>query len=188
MILYPTETIYALGVNVLDEAAVRELRELKGRGADKKGESWLVRDITDIERFGILSPRARAIATRFLPGPLTLVLEAKDTVPEYRRHQDGEVSFRISPDLVAQEVINRFMETYDAPLSCTSANVSGLPTLPTPEEILIQFNEKAELIDEVVDDGPRQGVASTVVKVVGDDVQILREGAIPASVLLEARE
>ena len=178
MILYPTETIYALGVNALDETAVAELFKVKGR-ADGKAVSWLVRTIDDVERYGELSPRARRIAERFLPGPLTLVLEPKSTVPRYRR-DTGEVSFRISPDPIAQEVIADFMAQHDAPLTCTSANKSGEPTESTPEAILRQLGEMSALVDTVVDDGPRSGIASTVVKVVGDTVEIIRVGAIPA--------
>jgi len=179
MILYPTETIYALGVNALDETAVAELFKVKGR-ADGKAVSWLVRTIDDVERYGVLSPRARRIAECFLPGPLTLVVPARAEVSRSVTASDGTISFRISPDPIAQEVIADFMAQHDAPLTCTSANKSGEPTESTPEAILRQLGEMATLVDTVVDDGPRSGIASTVVKVVGDTVEIIRVGAIPA--------
>lgn len=186
MILYPTETIYALGVNALDRSELLRLYELKGR-EEGKSVSWLVRDTSDIAHYGVLTPTATKIAKRFLPGPLTLVLKANDVVPEQFRGIDGTVSFRISSDKVAQAVVKKYMDMYKAPLTCTSANVSGMETKNTPEEILMQFGEKAEMIDDVVDDGPRAGVSSTVIKVIGDQIEILREGAISRVALEEAK-
>lgn len=187
MILYPTETIYGLGVNALNEAAVFALEQFKG---DRSGKfvSWLVRDVKDIAYYGELSPVAAKIAEQFLPGSLTLVLRPKDTVPNYRR-QTGEVSFRIAPDPVSQQLIAEFMAEHRAPLTATSANVSGQPTESTPQAILEQFKAHGRdlsLIERVIDDGPRSGLGSTVVRVFDDTVEILREGAVPAHAILEA--
>lgn len=180
MILYPTETLYALGVNALDESEIAKLFQLKGREKTKV-VSWLVRDIEDIAHYGELAPLAHILAETFLPGPMTLVLRAKDIVPVDLRGPEGTVSFRISPDPVAQKVIADFMAEHDAPLTCTSANVSGQPTLPTPQEIMEQFkeyNRPYSTVNRTIDDGPRTGAPSTVVRVIGETVEILRAGAI----------
>lgn len=177
MILYPTETLYALGVNALLESEHEKLFELKER-EQGKSSSWLVRSIDDMERYAEVSPLARTIADHFLPGEVTLILPAKDTVPLFRRGTENEVSFRISGDFKAQALIADFMEKHNAPLTCTSANVSGSPTLSTPGEILQQFGPKAYMIDEIIDDGPRKGLATTVVRVIGDTYTVLREGEI----------
>jgi L-threonylcarbamoyladenylate synthase len=177
MILYPTETLYALGVNALDQDAQKQLYALKGRDASKPA-SWLVRTLEDIERYAAVGEVAAKIAERFLPGRLTLILRALPIVPEFRRKLDNEVSFRISADPYAQEVIEAFMAEHNAPLTCTSANVSGLATLGTVGEILQQFGEKAGMIDTIVDGGPRKGLASTVVRVVDEEITVLREGDI----------
>ncbi len=177
MILYPTETLYALGVNALLEAECQKLFELKERESGK-ASSWLVRNLQDIERYAELPAMARTIAKHFLPGQLTLVLAIKKEVPNEAVAPDRTVGFRISADPKAQELINNFMEKYDAPLTCTSANVSGSPTLSTPGEILQQFGPRANMIDEIIDDGPRKGLASTVVRVMGDTYSVLREGEI----------
>lgn len=169
MILYPTETIYGLGVNALAASELEQLCALKGRDADK-GVSWLVRDVADIERWGVVSERAAAIAKRWLPGSLTLVVPARDNVPLELQGPDGTVSFRISPDPVAQQLIAEFMAEHDAPLTCTSANVSGERPQSTAEAVLDQFRDHgrdADLIDRVIDDGPREGTPSTVVRVIG---------------------
>lgn len=177
MILYPTETLYALGVNALDETEWQKLFELKERESSK-ATSWLVRNIADIAQYAELSEVAAKIAEQFLPGQLTLVLKVTDSVPKAVVAADGTVGFRVSRDPKAQEVIADFMTEHNAPLTCTSANVSGAPTLPTPSEILQQFGPKANLIDEIIDDGPRKGLATTVVRVTGEQVDVLREGEV----------
>ncbi len=177
MILYPTETLYALGVNALDFDALLKLHELKERDLSKVG-SWLVRDMDDVRYYAEVTPMVEKIAAHFLPGSLTLVLKAKDTVPDFRRKYSNEVSFRISSDPIAQTLIEEFMKENDAPLTCTSANVSGAPTLPTVGEIQQQFGKNFPMITKIIDDGPRKGLASTIVKVIDDEVVILREGDI----------
>lgn len=177
MILYPTETIYALGVNALDDTELAGLFALKGRD-ERQTVSWLVRNLDDILYYAELSPTARRVAERFLPGQLTLVLPAKSTVPASRAASDQTVGFRISSDLIAQNIIADFMGKYNAPLTCTSANVSGLSTLAIPEAILKQFGDTAKAVDGVYDDGPRAGIASTVVRIIDDEVTVLRIGSI----------
>jgi len=113
-----------------------------------------------------------------------LVLKVWDEVPRQLLAFDGTLGFRISPDKIAQKVIEDFMLKHMAPLTCTSANLSGLPTLPTVPEILKQFGEKAEQINKIYDDGSRSGTSSTVVKVIDNTIEILREGAISKEELL----
>ena len=180
MILYPTETIYGLGVNALDQVAVESLFALKGRDAAKSA-SWLVRDVADIERFAELSYVARLFVEQYLPGPLTLVLPSKQKYSKYSREADGTLSFRISSDRQARKLIERFMAEHNAPLTCTSANASGLPPQPTPDQIIAQLQQAGQdtsVITQIIDDGPRQGEASTVVRVIGDEVTVLRQGSV----------
>ena len=177
MILYPTETLYALGVNALDETELAKLFDLKER-EEGKVVSWLVRDVADIKKYAEFPEKAVKIAEQFLPGQLTLVLKVRDSIPNTLVASDRTVGFRISSDSIAQKVIADFMDEHDAPLTCTSANVSGAPTFSTPDEIRQQFGAKASMITEIIDDGPRKGLASTVVRVIGDEVTVLREGEI----------
>lgn len=179
MILYPTETIYGLGAHALDEAAVAELFAFKGRAAAKSA-SWLVRDVSDIERFAIVSDRARQVIDQHLPGPVTIVLPARSDMRHYSLEADGTLSFRISSDPVAQQLIADFMAEHNAPLTCTSANVSGLEPQSTTEAIIEQFQAAGRDVSTltIVDDGPRARAASTVVRIIGDTVEVLRQGAV----------
>ena len=178
IILYPTETIYGLGVNAFDETARAALAALKGR---KAGQivSLLVRDRADIERYAVVTPQASKLIDTYLPGSLTIGLEPLNSVPQWFRVLQPLISFRISPDPVAKSLIAEYMnKNGGVPLTCTSANVHGLPALATPEAILRQFGDRADMITNVVDDGPREGVSSTVVECVAGAVTIIREGAI----------
>lgn len=180
MILYPTETVYGIGVDVFDEQSLTQLFVSKGRD-ERKTVSWLVRDIEDVARYAEVSTLTHRIAETFLPGPLTVVLPAKDIVPQNLRAEDGTVGFRISSDVVAQKVIAEHWQKHATPLTCTSANVSGLPTLSTPEEIIEQFTLHSPQFagfTTVYDDGPRKAPASTIVRVVDDTLTIIRPGSI----------
>lgn len=177
MILYPTETLYAIGVNALDPRELLKLYKLKERD-QRKAVSWLVRSVEDIAQFAYITPFAELIAKTFLPGSLTLVLKAHENISKEVLAEDGTIAFRISTDPIAEDLIAKFMKEENAPLTCTSANVSGAPTLGTPGEILQQFGPNARLVDRVIDDGPRKGLASTIVRCVGEEVTILREGDI----------
>jgi len=184
IILYPTETLYALGVSALDADQLHSLFLLKGRNKSQTA-SWLVRDIDDIHTYAELSETALKIAEYFLPGPLTLVLPAKDTVPDERLAPDKTIGIRISSDPIAHQLVCEFMLEHNAPLTCTSANVHGAPVFPTTGEILQQFGEKAQRIGEIIDDGPRKSLASTVVRIIDDEVTLLREGSISEKEIMQ---
>lgn len=178
IILYPTETLYGLGVNAFSETDWNQLCTLKGR-SEKQTASWLVRSLDDIDRLAVLTKQARYLANSYLPGPLTLVLHAREAVPHYCRAVDGTVSFRISSDSVAKNLIHDYMEKSGGiPLTSTSANLHGQKTFSTVTEILDQFGEKRKMITRVYDDGPRAGCASTVVRCVDEEVVVLRQGII----------
>lgn len=173
VILYPTETVYALGVNPFNEFAWRQMCDVKGR-PDRKPCSWLVKDVEAIRKFAVIPDYAEEIMEKYLPGPLTIIFKAKEVVPVYAQAADGTVSFRVSSDEVARKLVSEL----DYPLTCTSANLHRAETLSTPEEILLQLGQESALVTTVYDDGPRTGSPSTVVRCVGESLEILRQGAI----------
>ena len=176
IILYPTETVYGLGVNPLEPGALEVLNELKGRDEGKYA-SWLVASVSDIEKYAVLSETAKAIAKMWLPGPLTLVLPARPEIDEALLGPMRTISFRISTDPITQTLAEELAH----PLTCTSANVSGMTPENTPDAILEQFGESAAKITKIIDGGERSGEPSTVVRVIDDTIEVIREGAIPAS-------
>jgi L-threonylcarbamoyladenylate synthase len=177
IILYPTETVYALGVNPFDREAWDALCELKGRHGDQTA-SWLVPSIEDIAFYAEVTPEAKKLIEQYMPGPFTIVLKANSFIPRSMQALDGTVSFRVSSDPVAQQMIEDYMAINNVPLTCTSANVHGQPTMITPQIIAEQFGDKVHMITKIIDDGPRLGTPSTIVRCVDDTVSVLRQGSI----------
>ncbi len=177
IILYPTETVYALGVNPFDRVAWRDLCELKGRQGHQTA-SWLLPSVQDIALYAKITPKAQELIDQYMPGPFTIVLKARDYLPREVLALDGTVSFRVSSDPVTQELISDYMATHNAPLTCTSANKHGQPTMVNPQSIATQFGDKVQMISKIIDDGPRVGQPSTIVRCVDDVVTVLRKGSI----------
>ncbi len=169
LVAFPTETVYGIAVAATDPAAVERLYALKDRPRDKP-MSMMVAGMEPVrERCPEIPPKALQLMKRFWPGSLTLVLPTQ--------HEDGTeaglIGFRYPSHPLAQGLV----EAAGVPLLVPSANLSGKPPATTAEEVLTQFPDQLDL---VIDGGPSEkGLASTVVKVEGDDVTVLREGAIP---------
>jgi L-threonylcarbamoyladenylate synthase len=177
IILYPTETVYALGVNPFDRQAWHDLCELKGRHGYQTA-SWLLPSVEDIAFYAKVTPKAQDLIDQYMPGPFTIVLAAKDYLPRELQALDGTISFRVSSDPVTQEFVTEYMATRNAPITCTSANLHGQPTMITPQSIADQFGDKVQMITKIIDDGPRAGRPSTIVRCVDDVVTVLRHGSI----------
>lgn len=178
VVLYPTDTLYGLGVAHDNPDALARLRTLKARDP-KKPISLIVHSHDALHEYAVLSEGARVLAERHLPGALTLVLPARSHVP-----QDfimyGGVGLRIPDDSFTALLSQKLGKPYTA----TSANISGLPTHEDPMSIVIAFGPRTELIDLVIDGGPRAGgVGSTVVRYTDEAPQILREGRISREAL-----
>jgi len=171
VVAFPTETVYGLGARADDEAAVERIYRLKGRPREKQ----LAILIPSVEAAGghaaPLCPDAGALAERFWPGPLTLV------VPN---GTGGQVGLRC-PDC---EVTRQMLVLAAVPVVAPSANLSGQPPAVSAEEVLRVFQDK---IEAVLDGGPaRLGVSSTVVRVCEGGIEILRQGALTEEEILAA--
>jgi tRNA threonylcarbamoyl adenosine modification protein (Sua5/YciO/YrdC/YwlC family) len=162
LVVLPTETVYGLAADPRLEAAVDALYRAKQR-PDDKPVALLASGIEPFEQAGVrFSPGARRLAGRYWPGPLTMVLPGP-----------GEaVGCRI-PD---HPVTLALLSAYGHPLAVTSANRSGEPAAVTAAEALDALGSEVAV---VVDSGASMGkVPSTVVEVRGDELKVLREGAI----------
>jgi L-threonylcarbamoyladenylate synthase len=182
--LYPTDTVFGLGVDATDERAVRELKELKGR-PEGKPISIIVSSLEMLEEYAEISPLARKLIERYWPGKLTLVLKVKRGVvlPYAITGDTDTVGVRMPDNEIALGLVRKIGK----PLTTTSANVAGEPTLSTVPEILAQFGEKVTHI--VHEEGwPKtlpESLPSTVIDATGGELLVLREGAIPVSELKE---
>ena len=173
--LYPTDTLYGLGVRATDSQAILRLKELKGSD-ETKHFSIVVFDIEMMREYAEVTPLAQKLIKKFLPGKLTLILCAK---PRLRTSgivaEDGSIGVRIPDHPVPLELVKKL----GVPITATSANVSGMKTEKTVDKILKQFGERASWIDEVIDGGELSASEpSAVVDARGDTPIIIREGAI----------
>ncbi|MBP9816518.1 MAG: threonylcarbamoyl-AMP synthase [Candidatus Pacebacteria bacterium] len=174
IVIYPTDTLYGIGVNALDESALAKLRRLKVR-EQKKPMSILVPSVEHISRYGHMTDAAKEIAERHLPGGLTLILPATEHAPRDITLNDA-IGIRVPGDAFSLALA----EMFDGPVTATSANRAGLTTPSDIRSILEHFGPDIEHLSIVVDGGERSGgTPSTVISFVhGDIPRILREGVI----------
>ncbi|MBP7741390.1 MAG: threonylcarbamoyl-AMP synthase [Candidatus Pacebacteria bacterium] len=173
IVLYPTDTLYGLGVDIQNTGALERLRALKGRER-RKPVSVVVATIEELHAHAHLHEGADALVRKHLPGALTLVVKARSHIPE-EVTLNGAVGMRIPNDSFVQALAQAF----NKPFTATSANLSGHTPRSTPMDIIVAMGPRTELIDLVVDDGPREGgQASTVVLYTGDVPLVLRDGAL----------
>jgi len=173
--LYPTDTVYGLGADATDASAVSRLQELKGRD-DIKPISIVVADIAMLEKYAVVTPLAKRLIDTFLPGKLTLVMEAKPgMLPDRITGGTGTVGVRIPDHPVPLSLVRES----GRPITATSANVAGMRTESTPQKILAQFGDRASLIGRVIDEGELPpSLPSTVVDARGESAVVLRPGAV----------
>ena len=181
LVALPTETVYGLGADGLNEAAVARIFEAKGRPQDNpliihiSEPSELDKDCHDIP------PAAWALAERFWPGPLTMVLPVKPIVPPRTTAGLDTVAVRCPQTPITREII-RLAGT---PIAAPSANLSGTPSTTTAQHVLHDYGADGPLA-AIVDAGPcRVGVESTIVSLVGERPRLLRPGGVGPEALRE---
>jgi L-threonylcarbamoyladenylate synthase len=180
VIAFPTETLYGLGADALNSAAVDKVFQLKGR--DSANPFPVL--VADREMLGILvgevSPLAERLIADFWPGPLTLVLPARKDIPKQLLNLTGSIGVRISSQPIAAELI----KALGRPITATSANPSGKTSARTVEEAKKYFADRIEIY---IDGGKLTSkTGSTVAEVVGDTIRVVREGEINRAELEQA--
>lgn len=172
IVIFPTETVYGIGTNGLDESAVKKLYLVKKRSFNNP-ISLLVNNINMIEAVTKnITKLEYALIEKFLPGPLTIILQKKEIVPDIVTANSDTVGIRIPENQIALKLI----EYAGIPIATPSANISGKPSGTSIQDIMKDFDKG---VDYFIDDGPSKiGKASTIVKVINGIPHILREGKI----------
>jgi L-threonylcarbamoyladenylate synthase len=172
LVAFPTDTFFALGASALNAAAVQRIFKAKGR-ADGNPVPVLVGSIEDAERVAASVPdAAAALARKFLPGALTLVLPARPEVPAEVTAGGGTVGVRVP----AHDLALRLISLAGVPITGTSANISGQPPCKTAHEVLGQLTGR---VDHIFDAPCGSHTApSTVVDFASGRMRLIREGAI----------
>ncbi len=172
LVAFPTETVYGLGADATDPDAVARIFAVKGRPADNPLIVHLA-DATDLTRVvDEVTPLARRLAREFWPGPLTVVLDARDELPRITTGGHTTVAVRV-PD---HPVATALLAEADVPVAAPSANRSGRPSPTTAAHVATDLGDA---VDAILDGGPCPvGVESTVVDARGDRPVVLREGSV----------
>ena len=168
VIAYPTDTTYGLGCDIFSRQGIRTIYQIKHRDA-RKPFSFICADLADVARYAHVSNFAFQIMKRHLPGPYTFVLEASRVVPDSLVTRQKTVGIRIPDDPIALAIVREMGK----PLVTTSANLSGEAPLHDPLDIQEQLGR---LLDLVIDGGVRIGDPSTVISLIDDRLEVLREG------------
>jgi L-threonylcarbamoyladenylate synthase len=176
VVAMPTDTVYGLAVNPRVAGAVEELFRTKGR-PEAAALPVLVSSFDDAGRYGIFSPQGNALAAAFWPGPLTIVVPRSPEQAGLRLGGDESTIGLRCPGLADA----RALLEAAGPLAVTSANHHAQPPCHTAGEVRTAFG--SELF--VLDGGTCDGEPSTVVAVVGNELRLLRDGAIPLARLVE---
>lgn len=179
LVAFPTETVYGLGANALNEEAARKTYAAKGRPSDNPLIVHIA-DFTSLDEIArSVSDKARKVMARFWPGPLTMIFEKQDTVPYGTTGGLDTVAVRMPVDEVALSVIRHGGGFISAP----SANTSGRPSPTSAQHVKEDLDGK---IDMILDAGSVEiGVESTILDMTVDPPMILRPGAITKEMLEE---
>ncbi|MDH3454474.1 MAG: L-threonylcarbamoyladenylate synthase [Desulfuromonadales bacterium] len=168
LIAYPTDTTYGLGCDIFNRRGIKNIYQIKQRDA-RKPFSFICSDLSDVANYARVSNFAFKIMKRHLPGPYTFVLDATRVVPDSVTTRQKTVGIRIPADEIALAIVRELGH----PLVTTSANLTGETPLHDPAEIELNMGR---MLDLVIDGGIRFGDPSTVISLIDDKIEVLREG------------
>lgn len=172
IIVFPTETVYGIGVNGLDENAIKKLYEIKQRPLNKP-ISLLVSNINMVNQITQdITKLEYKLMEEFFPGPFTIILKKKSIISDLVTAGKDTVGIRMP----SGEIARKLVEYANVPIATPSANISGKASGTNLNDIMKDFKGK---VDYFIDGGESKlGVASTIVKVIDGIPHILRQGTI----------
>ena len=173
LVVFPTDTVYGVGVHAWNDDAIRQLYAVKQRPLDK-GIPILLADHADLDKVAAsVPPLARQHIAQFWPGPLTIIVPKHPDLPASISPNDG-IALRIPDNTAARALIR----AAGGALATSSANLSDQPPALSGEQALTALNG---LVTIILDDGPSPGDRpSTIVSYLGPEPAIVREGPISA--------
>lgn len=176
---FPTETVYGLGADALNEAAVANIYKAKGRPSDNPLIVHVAKKEDIAPLVSEIPPKAQMLIDAFFPGPITVIMPKSEKIGKTVSGGLGTVGIRMPQNPIARALI----EAAGTPIAAPSANTSGLPSPTEAKYVLEDMNGK---IDAVIDGGSCEfGIESTVITLAGDHPVILRPGAITKEMIEE---
>lgn len=180
LVIFPTSTLYGMGVDAFNEKALERVFQIKGRGK-KKPLLILVENIQAIDALvEDIPPAARILMQAFWPGRLTLIFRAKSHLPEILTAGTGKIGIRVPRNPIAHALVQKS----GTPITGTSANLSENPAASSIEMLAENIFREADLI---LDSGPLPGgIGSTVLDVTVTPPRLIREGSLSSAEIFEA--
>lgn len=172
LIIYPTDTIYGLGCDLHNMRAVERLCHLRGIKPDKAQLSFVCHDLTHISDYAKISTQTYKVMKKALPGPFTFVLEASSKVPKLGGIKRKTVGIRVPDNNICLGLVRELGN----PIISTSIKDEDEVVEYTTDPELI-YEKYRSLVDVVIDGGPGNNIASTVVNCENDEYEVLRQGA-----------
>ena len=171
-VIFPTETVYGLGANALDENAVKKIYEAKGRPSDNPLIVHIHNKEEVYDLANDVNEKAEVVMGKFWPGPITIILNKKSIVPKTTSGGLDTVAIRMPSHKIAREIIKQA----GVPIAAPSANISGRPSPTKAKHVQEEMNGR---VDGIVLGGDSNfGLESTVLDLTGDIPMILRPGSI----------
>lgn len=170
-VIFPTETVYGLGANGLDEVAIKKIYIAKGRPSDNPLILHLS-DVEDIKKYAYINEELLEKIKKITPGPITFVLIKKEIVPAAITANRKTVAIRIPAHPIARELI----KNAGVPVAAPSANISGKPSLTRAYDVIEEMNNRVDYI--ITSEDPDFGLESTVIDLTKKKIVLLRPGPI----------
>lgn len=177
VLAFPTETVFGFGIVFDSVKAFNKLCNLKQRNPDKPF-TIMVSKKEDIEMFVNLNDKMKKLISKFMPGELTIIFNAKDNLKEHLTLNQGTVGIRIPNSKDVLSLIDRV----NKPLLVTSANISNHAPLLTSDEVYNEFKDK---IYGIVEGECVSNIPSTIIRIDGDNISLIRKGGIPFEYILK---
>lgn len=182
LVAFPTETVYGLGANALDEEAVTKIFLAKGRPQDNPLIVHIA-ELKDIEPLvKNISPTAEKLMDKFWPGPMTIIFEKKSIIPDVTSAGLNSIGIRMPSSVIAKAII----KSAGVPIAAPSANISGRPSPTDVERCIEDLNGKVEYI--VGGENSQVGLESTIIDCTVNPPCVLRPGGVTLEMLKEIDE
>jgi L-threonylcarbamoyladenylate synthase len=187
LVAFPTETVYGVGADAQSQDSVSRIYQVKGRPADHP----LIVHIADEEQMTDWAIRipdfAKALASAFWPGPMTLILERSDLAKDFVSGGQDSVGLRVPNHPVALELLAEFAKLGGKGIAAPSANRFGKVSPTTAQAVRDELGNYLESDDVILDGGSAEvGIESTIIDCTGDDPKILRPGSITIEMIEKA--
>lgn len=171
VIVYPTDTVYAIGCDIYNVKAVQRVAQLKGVKPEKANFSMICRDLSNVSEYAKIGNGVFKTMKRALPGPFTFILNATGKLPNVLMNRRKTIGIRV-PD---NRIVAAIVEELGNPLLTTSVRDEDETTgyMTDPELIYEKYENRVDL---VIDGGYGRNVASTVVDCTGETIEIIRRG------------